>query len=90
MSKVRTVGIIRERGQLTIPEEVRKALKWAAPSSVVTISVEKPDEIRIQPHKTPEEINWDAIWNSIRLARSFKGKRGNLAKFIAEDRAQRS
>lgn len=89
MSKVKSVGIIRDRGQLTIPDEIRKALAWVMPSSVVTISVESPDEISIQPHQGQQAIDWDVLWNSIRLSRSLKGRRGNLSQFIAEDRQNR-
>ncbi len=86
MVKVQTVGIIRERGQITIPDTIRKVAKWANPSSVVTISLEKPDEIRIQPHQTKEAIDWNKVWDAITLARSFKGKRSNISSLIAKDR----
>lgn len=86
MTKVRTVSVIRERGQITIPDTIRKIAKWANPSSVVTISLEKPDEIRIEPHQTKKTIDWSKVWDAITLARSFRGKRSNISSFIARDR----
>lgn len=82
---MQTVSIIRERGQLTIPDSIRKIVNWITPSSVISISVVKPDEIIIRPHQT--QIDWDKIWEGIRKARAIKGKgHGNLSKFIAKDR----
>lgn len=82
---MKTISIIRDRGQLTIPDEIRKAVSWIAPLSAVSISVVKPDEIVIKPHKN--EYDWDKIWKGIRRARSIKGKgKSSLSKFIAEDR----
>lgn len=79
--------IIRNRGQLTIPDSIRRAVNWANPLSAVDISVVKPDEIVIKPHQPQKEVDWDKIWEGIRKARAVKGKgRGNLSKFIAEDR----
>ena len=79
-----TISIIRNRGQLTIPDSIRALREWATANSVVTITSEQPDEIVIRPHK--KEYDWDKMWQLINKSRSFKGKRGNLSKFIAEDR----
>lgn len=90
MKNIRTIGVIRERGQLTIPEKVRNTLDWVSPSSIVTISTstEKPNEIIIRPHEKERVIDWNTLWNNIYLSRSFKGNGENLAKFIARDREQ--
>ncbi len=82
---MKTVGIVRERGQLTIPDSIRRMVSWITPMSAVSISVVRPDEIVIKPHH-PKEVDWDKIWEGIKKARAIKGKRGNLSKFIAEDR----
>lgn len=84
--KIQTVSIVRDRGQLTIPDSIRTVRKWIAPASVVSITTEKPDEIVIKPHSQKGIWDWSQIWNSIELSRSFKGKRGNLSQFIANDR----
>lgn len=82
--RLQTTSIIRNRGQLTIPEVIRRAVGWANPLSAVSISIVHPDEIVIRPKK---EVDWDKLWKSIKKSRSLKGKRrGNLSKFIAEDR----
>ena len=79
-----TISIIRNRGQLTIPDSIRALREWASSNSAVTITSEHPDEIVIRPHK--KDYDWDKMWQMINKSRSFKGKRGNLSKFIAEDR----
>jgi len=81
---MKTVSIIRDRGQLTIPDSIRKLVDWVNPMSAVTISVLKPDEIVIRPHQVT--YNWDKIWEGIKKSRAIKGKAGNLSTFIAEDR----
>lgn len=82
---MKTVSIVRDRGQLTIPDSIRQIVDWVTPMSVVTISVVKPDEIIITPHK--KQINWDQIWENIRKSRAIKGK-GNMsaAEFLKQDR----
>lgn len=90
MSNAQGTVIIRERGQLTIPDSIRKMVDWINPSSAVSISVSKPDEIVIKPHQSQGKADWEDIWKRIEQARSFKGKgRGNLSAFIAEDRERR-
>ena len=85
---VQVVGIIRNRGQLTIPDKIRETFRWLTPSSTVTITSQKPDEIVIRPYTQSEKkIDWDKIWKQIKRVRAFKGEgRGNLSQFIAQDR----
>ena len=45
------VSIIRDRGQLTIPDSIRNMVGWVTPHSSSSITVVKPDEIVIRPHK---------------------------------------
>ena len=79
------ISIIRERGQLTIPETIRKLVAWANPSSAVSITVTKPNEIVIQPHN--RAYDKEKIWKLIKKARSIKGKRGlSTQKFLEFDR----
>ena len=78
-------SIIRDRGQLTIPDKIRESLDWVSPNSVVTIISDKSDEIVIKPHQ--KKIDWDKIWEGIRKSRAIKGKgRGSAAEFIEKDR----
>lgn len=82
---MKTVSIIRDRGQLTIPDSIRKVVAWITPMSAVTISVMKPDEIVITPHQ--KQVNWDQIWENIRKSRAIKGKgNANAAEFLEQDR----
>ena len=87
--RLQFTSIIRNRGQLTIPDEIRELRKWATPTAVVTIVSDKPDEIVIKPHTSKQTIDWDELWNKIYLARSFRDKGGNLSGFIAKDREER-
>jgi bifunctional DNA-binding transcriptional regulator/antitoxin component of YhaV-PrlF toxin-antitoxin module len=83
---MKEISIIRDRGQLTIPDSIRKTVSWVNPMSAISITVVKPDEIIIKPHQV--QVDWDKIWLGIKKARSIKGKngKGNLSEFIAEDR----
>lgn len=86
---IQAVGIVRQRGQLTIPDKIRETFDWLTPSSTVTITSQKPDEIVIRPVSASKKVvDWDKLWNNIELSRSFKGKGGNLSEFIAKDREQ--
>ena len=79
------VVVIRDRGQLTIPDSIRKAVSWATPMSAVTISVIKPDEIVIKPHQS--HINADKIWALVQRSRAIKGKgKGSAVEFLEKDR----
>ena len=82
---MKTVSIVRDRGQLTIPDSIRKVVNWITPMSAVTISVTKSDEIVITPHK--KTYDWDKIWENVRKARAIKGKgMGSAVEFIEKDR----
>lgn len=82
-----TTAIIRERGQLTIKNELRDKLPWLTPNSVVTITVQLPNAMVIKPYQEKRQTaDWKKIWDSINLARSFMGKRGNLSEYIIQDR----
>ena len=83
-----TTAIIRQRGQLTIPDSIRGKVKWANPGSVVTVSQVNPDEIVIKPQSTQKKVVADDLWRRIRLVRSFKGKGKpvRLSEFVVKDR----
>jgi len=77
---------IRQRGQLTIPDQVRETLSWLRTGEVVGIDIDD-DEVRIRPHsKAGRGMNWDDFLTKVQLARSFRGKRGNLSGMIVADR----
>lgn len=79
------VILVRNRGQITIPDNIRKAISWVAPLSAVSISIVKPDEIVIRPHQV--KIDWDMILENIRKSRAIVGKgKGSAFDFIQQDR----
>lgn len=79
-------AVIRQRGQLTIPDQVRHMAAWLQAGAVVGVEVAE-EEVRIRPYaEARKRIDWNEVWRKIELARSFKGKRGNLSAMIAEDR----
>lgn len=85
MNKIQGTAVIRDRGQLTIPDKIRKSAAWATPLSAVSISIIKPDEIVIKPHG--RHIDWEKILEGIKKARSIHGSGTKSAlKFIQEDR----
>ncbi len=85
---VRATAIIRQRGQLTLPENIRSVRKWVSTDSVVTVISDKPDEIVIKPHSSQKHLDWDKLWKQIKRVRSFKGrgKPVSISSFIARDR----
>ncbi len=91
MSQVQYTSIIRTKGHLTIPETIRRIAGWASPLSVVSLSLTHPDEIIITPHQAQKSIDWDALWNDIHLARSFRGKNETKSslELINQDRAEK-
>lgn len=79
------VVIVRNRGQITIPDSIRKTVGWVNPLSAVSISVVKPDEIVMRPHQT--KLDWDQIWKNINASRAILGKgTGSAAEFLEKDR----
>lgn len=86
MSIVQVTAIIRDRGQLTIPDKIREALKWPIPNSVVSLITTFRNELVIIPYERQKKVNWSQVWSNIKESRSYKGKRGNLSSFIVSDR----
>lgn len=83
---MKTVSIVRARGQITIPDTVRKAVTWVTPLSAVSIVVTKPDEIVIKPHQV--QVDKDKIWSLVKRSRAIRGKgKGSAAEFLQKDRA---
>ncbi len=85
-----SISIIRERGQITIPDKIRATLDWLTPTSPVSISIVNPDEISIRPYQNKKITDWQKLWAQIRKSRALKSKgQGNLSAFIIEDRQTR-
>jgi bifunctional DNA-binding transcriptional regulator/antitoxin component of YhaV-PrlF toxin-antitoxin module len=86
MLKTQGTAIMRDRGQLTIPEKIRQLIHWSSPNSVVTVTANTKDELIIRPFKEQTQVDWETVWLKIGLSRSFSGENGNLSDFILRDR----
>lgn len=84
---MKVTSIIRDRGQLTIPDSIRKTVTWATPMSAVSITVVKPNEILIRPQQA--YVDWEEIWAGIKKARAISGKAKatSTAEFLQKDRS---
>ena len=80
---MKTVSIVRDRGQLTIPDSIRKIVHWITPMSAVSISVVTPDEIILRPHS--QTLDKEKIWENIRKSRAIKGRNAVSALEIIEN-----
>ena len=89
MNGQQTNVIIRQRGQLTLPDAIREKISWLAPGSVVTINTET-NKVVLSPYSARKTVDWDKLWKDLKRVRAFRGKgRGNLSAFIDEDRQTR-
>ncbi len=86
---------IRDRGQFTVPAEVRKALSWPEGEVLVRVSP-LPDEdgfkverittsIRKEPRRILAEDEWEAIFESMERI-SHSGRAVDLTEFLVKDR----
>lgn len=82
----RDVVIVRNRGQITIPNSIRKTVDWVNPMSAVSITVVKPDEIVIKPQT--KTVDYNKLWKMIKKSRSLgKGRATeSAAEFLEKDR----
>lgn len=84
-----TTAVIRQRGQLTIPNKIREMLSWAKENTTVILEATVNNMIIVKPYgftHSDAAQKWQKAWDAIQLARSFKGKKGNLSQFVAQDR----
>jgi bifunctional DNA-binding transcriptional regulator/antitoxin component of YhaV-PrlF toxin-antitoxin module len=82
---MKSISIIRDRGQLTIPDSIRKTVNWINPLSAVSITVVKPDEIVIRPHQS--YIDWETIENNMKILQAYSGKsKLSAAEILEHDR----
>lgn len=84
-----TTAIIRDRGQLTIPDKIRSLYPWMRSSQPVNV-IAYEDRVEIVPHKKEKKVDWKAIWDGIKQSRSYKGKNKiSLSDFVIQDRQTR-
>ncbi|MBU1000454.1 AbrB/MazE/SpoVT family DNA-binding domain-containing protein [Patescibacteria group bacterium] len=94
MNYIQAVSKVRERGQLTVPQEVRKALNWPEDEVMVKI-VTIQDGFRVEklpishpqhPKKKLTKKEWDKIYKDME-AFSKTGKQDiKLTDFLRHDR----
>lgn len=94
MNYVQTITTIRGRGQLTVPHEVRKVLKW--PDGDIVVKVEstksgfKVERLPIShpqnPVKSLTDREWDNLLGQIEAVSSSGKRNTNLTKVLREDR----
>jgi len=77
-------AIIRDRYQLTIPEEIRSYLTWMATRKAVKIVLLDQEKFLVEPY-WEKKIDWQEIWKRLEKAKT-QGRKISLAKFIVEDR----
>lgn len=94
MNYVQTISKVRERGQLTVPQEIRKALNWSEDEVMVKI-VTIQDGFRVEklpvahpqnPNKKFTPKQWAEIYANME-AFSKTGKQDiKLTDFLRHDR----
>lgn len=86
---LRATATIRQRGQLTIPDEIRAQLPWLETNNVVGIETKGLQEVIVRPFSKTQSSNaecWSKALDALKIAQSFAGKRGRLSRFVIEDR----
>ncbi len=78
-------AIIRQRGQLTVPDALRSKMGWLDDGEAVVLEATQ-GEVKIRPRSGKRKVDLTDFWRKVELARSFIGKRGNLAEVIDQDR----
>ena len=94
MNYVQKITKVRERGQLTVPYEIREALNWPEKELVVRIEIInsgfKVERVPIShpqhPKKKLSEKEWTKLFKEMKMI-SKSGKQGvNLAEALRKDR----
>ncbi len=77
---------IRKRRQLTIPDTITRNASWSDEGNVVRISLEGNKKIIIEPYREEKKVDWKKLRAQLRRVANYRGSRGNLSQFIADDR----
>jgi bifunctional DNA-binding transcriptional regulator/antitoxin component of YhaV-PrlF toxin-antitoxin module len=78
------IAIIRERHQLTIPEQIRQGLLWLIPQTAVKIILINKNRFLVEPYQ-PKTFSWRRIWQEIKRLKT-RGRNISLAEFVMTDR----
>lgn len=94
MNYIQTITKIRDRGQLTVPLQVRQALNWMDEELVVKVETTsdgfKVERLPIShpqnPKKKLTEEEWKNIWKQLKRFSKTGKQNVNLTDFIRHDR----
>lgn len=97
MNYTQTISKIRERGQLTVPQDIRQALNWPEDEVMVKVTTIQ-DGFRVErlpishpqhPKKKLTKKQWNQIWKDFEEI-SHSGKQDiRLKEFVRRDRDTR-
>ncbi|MCA9372080.1 AbrB/MazE/SpoVT family DNA-binding domain-containing protein [Candidatus Woesebacteria bacterium] len=82
-------AIIRNRGQLTIPDKIREQLDWVETSMPITIAVRGKHEIVLQPVKKVQGKQRKMLLQTMKKIRKLPSAKTNLTQFVINDRQNR-
>jgi len=89
---------IRERGQITIPSQVRQNLNWRETEIVKVIPLPKEDAFKVnrvlveeeRPKKKLTERQWREIWQRMKEVSKMGRQDVNLTEFLIKEREKRT
>ena len=97
MNYTQTISKIRERGQLTVPQNIREVLDWPDEETFVKITTIN-DGFRVErlPISHPQvekkkltKKQWDEIWQAFDKIRKLGRQDIDLREFVRKDRDTR-
>lgn len=97
MNYIQTVSKIRERGQLTIPQSIREALRWPDEDILVKVTTTE-DGFRVEklpishpqhPKKKLTKGEWDKIYEDMEKISKSGNQNIKLTDFLRHDRDTR-
>jgi bifunctional DNA-binding transcriptional regulator/antitoxin component of YhaV-PrlF toxin-antitoxin module len=89
------ISKVRQRGQLTIPSQIRRALNWPATELAVKVEpLQDEDAVKIkritaqdeQVKKPLSERDWKRIWENMQKVSKMGRQDVNLTEFLIADR----
>lgn len=83
---MKKISIIRDRGQLTIPDKFRDSVDWLYPNAVVSISMTDEETLVIAPAKLT--VDWKKI--ALLRAQMQNSQPGSTRSALASIKKDRS
>lgn len=82
---MKAIGILRDRGQLTIPGEFRNFVGWLYPNSVLSLSFASDNKLVISPQQPAS--NWERITLLRARTKNMSGRSTqSVTEFLRKDR----